>query len=109
MRSIVKGDRESDIHQGHRDESLERLRSCCTFPEVKVAEKAHPRSGRTEKETLIERANGEGEGERMFKHPSREGRQDGKKRQRRVLQCLDVRGTKKNIGSAILRYCEKEY
>ncbi|GFU93094.1 hypothetical protein TNCV_152821 [Trichonephila clavipes] len=95
MRPIVKGGQERDIPQGHRDVSLERLRSCCTFPEVKVAEKAHPRSGRTEKETLIERANGEGEGERMFKHPSREGRQDGKKRQRRVLQCLDVRGAKK--------------
>ncbi|GFT79366.1 hypothetical protein TNCV_1613251 [Trichonephila clavipes] len=107
MRPIVKGGQESDIPQGHRDVSLERLRSCCTFPEVKVAEKAHPRLGRTEKETLIEGANGEGEGERMFKHPSREGRQDGKKKQRRVLQCLDVRGVKKNnIGSAILRYWE---
>ncbi|GFX13006.1 hypothetical protein TNCV_3660011 [Trichonephila clavipes] len=94
-RPIVKGGRESDIRQGHRDVSLERLRSCCTSPEVEAAEKAHPRSGRTEKETLIERANGEGEGERMFKHPTREGRQDGKNKQRRVLQCLDVRGTKK--------------
>ncbi|GFT73268.1 hypothetical protein TNCV_459761, partial [Trichonephila clavipes] len=79
--------RESDIPQGHRDVSLERLRSCCTFPEVKVAEKAHPRSGRTEKETLFERANGEGEGERMFKHPSREGRQDGKTESFAMSRC----------------------
>ncbi|GFW72175.1 hypothetical protein TNCV_4790621 [Trichonephila clavipes] len=97
MRPIVKGGGESDIRQGQREVSLERARSGCTFPEVEAAEKAHPRLGRMEKGTLFERANGEGEGERMFKHPSREGSQDGKKKQRRVLQCLDVRGAKKKI------------
>ncbi|GFV53132.1 hypothetical protein TNCV_4129461 [Trichonephila clavipes] len=95
MRPIVKGGRESDIRQGQRDASLERLWSFCFFPEVEAAEKAHPRLGRTEKETLFERANGEGEGERMFKHSSRDGRQNGKKKQRRVSQCLDVTGAKK--------------
>ncbi|GFV26827.1 hypothetical protein TNCV_3454981 [Trichonephila clavipes] len=91
MRPIVKGGRESDIRQGQRDVSLEPLRSCCTFPEVEAAEKAHPRSGRTEKGTLFERANGECSNTHQGK--------DGKKKQRKVLQCLNnlfIKATKRN-------------